>query len=301
MSTEPLPWLSRQKQRFALLRRALRPSDDDAREILWASLRRRWLARRIGADADTLAAHEIDTRLYQEWISRFDELSAQDRAAIREHIARADLPVPLAVLVFDGTSARFAASAVEHLRAQLLESFDALLCFSSDSPAPAIAAARRAAKDDPRFTISSAPHFHDAASFAGRDCVLLAAGGVLLREHALYMFATAAAVRAPCLVYADEDHLDPHGLRRHPFFKPSFSPELERRTGYIGPCVLLRGIDIDTRALLLGEGARAVERTIEEAVAQLGRDGVFNLPFVLYHDALADRPRRTPPERADAA
>jgi GT2 family glycosyltransferase len=149
-------------------------------------------------------------------------------------------------------------------------------------------------KDDPRFTISSAPHFHDAASFAGRDCVLLAAGGVLLREHALYMFVTAAG-RAPCLVYADEDHIDPRGLRRHPFFKPGFSPELQRRTGYIGPCVLLRGIDIDTRALLLGEGARAVERYIDGALEPLGRDGVFNLPFVVYHDVLPNRPRRAAP------
>jgi GT2 family glycosyltransferase len=293
---EPEPWLQRQKQRLAMLRRALRASDPDAREIIFASLRRRWHARRIGDDTEARAAHEIDTRLYQEWIGRFDELTPSDRTAIREHIAVGNLPVPFAVFVFDASSAGFAASAVEHLKGQLLNSFDALLCFASDSPAAAIAAARRAVKDDARFTLSSAPHYHDAASFNGRACVLLAAGGVLLREHALYMFAAAAADHAACLVYADEDHLDPHRFRRYPFFKPTFSPELQRRSGYIGPCALLRGIDVDTRALLLGQGARAVERCIEEAAELLGKEGVIGLPFILYHDALPERPRLASPD-----
>jgi GT2 family glycosyltransferase len=288
-------WLVRQRQRLALLRRALRPSDGDAREILWASLRRRWRARTIAEDAAAQAGHEIDPRLYQEWIARFDELSQQDRSAVREHVAKADLPVPLVLFLFDGATAKFAASAVDRLRVQLLDRFDALLCFSSDCLPEAIAAARRAARDDSRFTISSAPHFHDATAFAGRDHLLLAAGGILLREHALYMFVTAALGQTPCLVYADEDHLNPQGLRCRPFFKPSFSPELQRRTGYIGPCVLLRGVDVDTRALSLGEGSPAVERRIEEAVEQLGRGAILNLPFVLYHDALAERPRRMPP------
>ena len=281
-----------------MLKRALSPSDGDAREIIWASLRRRWLAKRIGDDEAARAAHEIDTRLYQEWIGRFDTLSHGDRAAIRNHIAEVEFPVPLAVFVFDANSAMFAASAVEHLRGQLLERFAALLCFSSDCPLAAIASARRAAKGDTRFTFSSAPHFHDAAVFAGRDHVLLAAGGVLLREHALYMFVTAALERSPCLIYADEDRLDPHGMRRYPFFKPGFSPELQRRTGYVGVCALLRGVDIDLRALTLGEGPRAVARCIDEVVEQLPAGSVASLPFVLYHDALPQRLGHKPPDEA---
>ena len=292
------PWLAQQRLRLALLRRALNPSDGDAREILWASLRRRWLARRIGDDAAARARHEIDTRLYQEWIWRFDTLSHGDRTAIRNHIAQAECPVPLAVLVFDANSAIFAASAVEHLRGQLLERFDALLCFTADCAPAAIVSARRATKGDTRFTFSSAPHFHDAAVLAEHDHLLLAAGGVLLREHALYMFMTAALGRPPCLIYADEDRLDPNGMRSYPFFKPGFSPELQRRTEYVGACALLRGIDVDLRALIVGEGPRAVARCIDAAVEQLPAGSVVSLPFVLHHNLLPRRLGRKPPDEA---
>ena len=244
------------------------------------------------------AAHEIDTQLYQEWIWRFDTLNDVDRDAIRNHIAEVEFPVPLAVFVFDANSAMFAVSAVEHLRRQLLARFHALLCFTSDCPPAAIASARHAASGDARFTFSSAPHFHDADALAGRDYVLLAAGGVLLREHALYMFMTAALQRSPYLVYADEDRLDPHGMRRYPFFKPDFSPELQQRTGYVGACVLLRGIDVDLRVLIVRERPRAVTRCIDKVVEQLPAGSVVSLPFVLYHNVLSQCQGR---KRADEA
>ena len=200
------------------------------------------------------------------------------------------------------TPAMFAASAVEHLRATASRRASTRFCASPPTARlAAIASARRAAKGDTRFTISSAPHFHDAASFAGRDHVLLAAGGVLLREHALYMFVTSALGRSPCLVYADEDHLDPHGLRRYPFFKPGFSPELQRRTGYVGPCVLLRGIDIDLRALTARGGTKSRrQRCIDEVVEQLPAGSVAQPPFRSLPRCAAATPRaQTAPDEAD--
>ena len=121
--------------------------------------------------------------------------------------------------------------------------------------------------------------------------MLLAEGGVLLREHALYMFLAAAKERSPCLIYSDEDRLDARGIRRRPHFKPSFSPELLRRTGYIGPCALLRGVDLDPSVLLQRGGIR---RAIEQLAQQMGKGRVFNIPFVLYHDARASGSRRLP-------
>jgi GT2 family glycosyltransferase len=280
-------WIALQGQRLSLIRRAVTPSDADAREILLASLRRRWLALRLGEDVEARANHDIDTQLYQEWISRFDTLSQADREAIQAHIAEAEMPVPLVAMRFDANSVRFAAAAIERLRQQLLRDFEALLCFAPDCPPGAVAAARRAAKDDPRIEISTAPS-DDGAILAERDVVLLIDGGALLREHALYMFVVAALGRSPCLVYADEDWLDSDGIRRYPFFKPSYSPELERRTGYFGPCILCRGADIDWRALL-GEGAQSADRYVAALTARLGRDAVRSIPFVLYH---APRKRR---------
>lgn len=280
-------WVRRQGERLALLGRALRPSDHDARETIWASLRRRALRRGMADDDEARRSHEIATERYQEWIRRFDGLSQSDKAAIRDHIAETDLPVPLAVFVFDAASARFADEAVRHLRQQLLSRFDALLCFASDCPEEALASARRAAKGDPRFTLSDAPLSAHGAMLARYDGVLLAEGGVLLREHALYMFLVSAPERVPSMVYADEDCLDIRGVRRRPHFKPSFSPELLRRADYIGPCAFFRGIDFDPDGVLQGGGVKSY---IGQLAQRLGRGHVANTPFVLYHDARLSRP-----------
>ena len=298
---ESTPWIDGRRQRLALLKRALSPSDGDAREIIWASLRRRWLAKRIGDDAAARAAHEIDTRLYQEWIGRFDTLSHGDRAAIRNHIAEVDFPVPLAVFVFDANSAMFAASTVEHLRGQLLARFDALLCFSSDCPVAAIASARRAAKDDTRFTFSSAPHFHDAAASPGAIMCCSPPAACCSASTRSICSSTAAKERSPCLVYADEDRLDPHGVRRHPYFKPSFSPELLRRTGYIGPCALLRGVDLDRARCCASERDLEPWRLHRGASANsLGRARSSTSLSFSTTMRVPQRPRRKPPDELAA-
>ena len=99
-------------------------------------------------------------------------------------------------------------------------------------------------KDDLRITVCFVSHAQNDERLSQSRDVFLAEGGVLLREHAFYMFVVAAMEQSPCIVYADEDHLDAHGIRRRPQFKPCFSPELLRRTGYTGPCVFLHGITL---------------------------------------------------------
>ena len=84
--------------------------------------------------------------------------------------------------------------------------------------------------------------------------MLLASGGVLLREHALYMFVTAAAaapdvsstptriisIRAACV----------------DILSSSRATLLNYNVARViwGRCVLLRGIDFDARTLQLGDG-----------------------------------------------
>jgi GT2 family glycosyltransferase len=257
-------------------------------------LRRRYLKRLLADDDEARRRHEIPTVLYQEWIRRFDSLSRDDEKAILDHVAAAEMPVPLALFMFDAGTAQFAAATVKHLRKQLLSRFDAVLFFTGDCAPDAVAAARAAVKDDPRFTVASASGSPIGDRFAGRRCVLLAEGGVLLREHALYMFLVAAKKHAPCLVYADEDHLDAHGIRRRPRFKPSFSPELLRRTDYTGPCVFLHGITFDVDRILGEWVGWTVGRVTGSLVEEAG-DAVIHVPFVLYHDARSRRPPRVQP------
>ena len=254
-------------------------------------MRRRAFRQRLGDGAEERAAHEIDTLRYQDWIGRFDALTARDRETIKAHIDAAGFPVPFVLMRFDATSARFAPAAVEHLRKQLFFRFEASLAFTADCLTEAVASARRAAKGDPRFSFVRAPFTKNGIVLPRRNPVLLAEGGVLLREHALYMFLAGAGEHdGPCLLYADEDHLDPNGIRRRPFFKPGFSPELLRRTHYLGPCVLLRGIDIDVDALLRA-GPAALPGFLSGIALKQGGQGTFGLPFVLYHDARSDRPK----------
>ena len=107
----------------------MRPSEEDARGIIWASLRRRCLRHLLTDDDEARRSHEIDTISYQDWIRRFDGLSREDKSAILGHIAEAELPVPLAIFLFDATTAQFAIQTVRHLRKQLFTGFVAVLCF----------------------------------------------------------------------------------------------------------------------------------------------------------------------------
>ena len=291
-------WVQRQGERLVLLFRAVRPSEGEARKIVWASMRRRYLKRYLTDDDDARRSHEIDTTRYQKWIRRFDSLGRDDEEAILDHIAEAELPAPLALFLFDGGSAWFAAATVRHLRRQLLSRFDAVLAFSDDCHAEAIAAAQAAVKDDPRFTVSSATDIKINDLLSQRRDVLLAEGGVLLREHALYMLLVAVKGNSPCVVYADEDHLDARGIRRRPRFKPNFSPELLRRTAYTGPCVLLHDVKFDAEHVLRERKTSPVGRLTEMVVEGVAKDAVVHVPFVLYHDTRSSRQPRVPPAEA---
>lgn len=276
-----------------LLYRAVRPSEEEARDIIWASLRRRYLKRLLTDDAEARRRHEISTIPYQEWIRRFDSLNREDEIAILDHIAEAELPAPLALILFSAATAKFADATLKHLRYQLLTHFDAVLVFSNDCRSDTVAAVRDAVKDDPRITVCYVSHVQNDERLSQSRDVLLAEGGVLLREHAFYMFVVAAMEQSPCIVYADEDHLDAHGIRRRPQFKPRFSPELLRRTGYTGPCVFLHGIKFDVGSFLGCWQASPVARVTEALVAEI-KGAVIHVPFVLYHDVRTSRQPRLP-------
>lgn len=65
------------------------------------------------------------------------------------------------------------------------------------------------------------------------------------------------------LVYGDEDFLTDEGVRKNPYFKPDWSPDLLRSFNYLGPSVLYR------RELLLDVLQAMPERTRESAAPGL--------------------------------
>src|SRR4029079_10814214 len=75
-------WIQRQSERLVLLCRAVRPSEEGARKIIWASLCSRYLKHLLTDDDEARQSHEIDTTIYQDWIRRFDSLSRDDKKTI---------------------------------------------------------------------------------------------------------------------------------------------------------------------------------------------------------------------------
>jgi GT2 family glycosyltransferase len=283
-----MAWAGLQKERVVLFLRAFLPKDKQAREVILSSMRRRLRMRRVRPDGREDEAHEIDVRRYQEWIERFDELTREDRSDIQEHISKIAFPKPLLVMLFDESSSRHARDAVRRLRNQLFSEFDALLHFQPGCAVRDIDAAKRAADKDARLRILSGEMvLSDLPSVP--QIAILAEGGVLLREHALYLFVSAIEpLPARCLVYADEDRLDRFGIRRRPNFKPTFSPELLRRRDYFGPCVLLRGEKVDLAALIAG-GPAAIQPFAKKVALRRRPPTIVHLPFVAYHEARETR------------
>ena len=76
---------------------------------------------------------------------------------------------------------------------------------------------------------------------ANGDFILQLHPGDRLSPHALHNYAQAhSRDDSAALFYSDEDHIDNQGNRTDPLFKPGWSPELLRSTGYLGRSVLYR-------------------------------------------------------------
>lgn len=94
-------------------------------------------------------------------------------------------------------------------------------------------------------------------------------------------------------MYSDEDTLDESGDRKDPAFKPQYSPELARSMNYFGPFVLVRGLEYAPehigRALL--DGTVTIDRLVADVLRRSDARAVRHIASVLYHNALAPRPR----------
>jgi GT2 family glycosyltransferase len=232
---------------------------------------------------------------YHRWCSKFDVLTGQDRALIREDIAASDPGAILAILYFDRLSQGLAPAVLKAMSSQLFERWTALIVFERDCDLNEIERARDVARADARFHVISKDTAADTLPpLAGNGCLVLVAGGTLLREHALYLLSKAAADPAVRLIYSDEDRLDENGARKTPVFKPQYSPEFLQQKNYLGPCILIRGTGCALRTLVDGmiDGTFSREELAQTVLRGADRTAVRHIPAILYHDMLAPRPAR---------
>lgn len=239
--------------------------------------------------------------LYESWVAQFDTLSSHDHRCIREHLdSRAPTPL-LVVARFDRRSVSRIEDAVARLRAQIFENWRAQLYLDSTCSACDIARARRCSVDDCRLSVLS---MEDGAGFDGAaagdacppQCALLISGGVLLREHALYMFVLEAHAADAAAVYADEDYCDVSGKRSMPLFKPDFSPALFASRNYLGNCILLRGSGDFLHSAVAGFVRQRpdTEATIDKLIASIDPRKIVHSPHILYHDTMERLSQRPP-------
>ncbi|OYD21121.1 glycosyltransferase family 2 protein [Oceanimonas baumannii] len=114
----------------------------------------------------------------------------------------------------------------------------------------------------------------------GSDWVLLMQAGTLLAPWALAWLATEARNPAHAFIYSDHDYW-PTEKRERPQFKPDWSPELARNSGYVGTTFAMRS-DVLASALACCQFNSAYELMLE-ATVQLTDDAVCHIPAVLFH------------------
>jgi GT2 family glycosyltransferase len=233
------------------------------------------LARRLDAQVGVL-----DNKDYPYWIAQFDTLNLADKSIIArqiETLPQAPLIVIWSLRAEDNDHIQ---AAIASLSNQLHQNWQAVVIVTSTSH---LKIAQKAAEHDPRIVVANTgsplPLFRPEQALGA---TLLIVGKVLLREHALYMFALEAS-KGASFAYADEDILTANGDRTRPFFKPTYSPELAKNTPYFGSCVLVQPMTTQMleamKAVALSETdiVNAIENHLPKAFSK-----VVHIPFAVF-------------------
>ncbi|GEP00743.1 glycosyltransferase [Methylobacterium haplocladii] len=220
--------------------------------------------------------------LYQRWIALHDALTPEDEAAIRDEAERDPLPPVQVLCVLDAAAVADLPRILDALRDQIGASRQATLVPAIGLPA----AVWRACEG----SISSQPQVRCAASldralgeFADGVTVLLCAGDVVLRPHAVHAFARWLRAHGGTAAYADHDRLTGTD-RTAPDFTPTMSPDYLRRVAYAGPAVAFRSDAVTRDALVAAFAETHASPALPSAfLRRLDPAAVTRVPFVLSH------------------
>ncbi|MQA30638.1 MAG: glycosyltransferase [Luteitalea sp.] len=180
-------------------------------------------------------------RQYQAWIDRH-RLTPAGVSAIREDIqAFTDRPVVSILMPVFNTDEAWLGAAVESILQQLYPHWE--LCIVDDaSKAPHIRPFLRTLADGDRRVTVKVLDLNEGISGASNHALALATGEFVglvdhddvLAPEALYeVVKRLNADSSIDLVYSDHDIRDPRGVRRNPFFKPDWSPDLLLSMNYV--------------------------------------------------------------------
>ena len=297
LELSPLSRLPKWQRWPIMFRRALLEADPEARKRIKASLGFR-LFRRPPVEVvlqpiQALDSNEIDEQAYQAWIAHYDALDPADRILLAHAAPR--LPAIHVVIRFDAATLPRLGAIVDQLAAQIHPAWRARLLLAPDIALDQADQVRHAVTPERRVEIATGELTAD--DIQPDSWLVLADPAVVLRPETLAVFADRAA-RDPTLrlIYADEDRLDVDGTRCLPSFKPRFSPELNRRLDYLGPCIALH-------ADLLRDhlpGASSIAPWAAKTADTLAPANVARIARILFHvtSGTPARPHRAPVPQA---
>ncbi|MFC4726853.1 glycosyltransferase family 2 protein [Coralloluteibacterium thermophilus] len=244
------------------LRTSRRDGDSAAAlELVWSEYR-----------GDTAAQ---DDAAYLDWI-RTQECPAVVRSPASAAAAAAGEPMFSVVLLPEGDSSTRDAC-LEALLAQSYPYFEILVPKGM---------ARLGGPGGPsvrEFDDGDAGFCPGAKAARGRYLTWIA-GGERMPAHALAWVAQALEARpGAVLLYTDEDFLAAGDIRRWPYFKPAWDPDLQAQHDYVGPSSFLSREWL-ARWIHAAPPSRAWRyAAIMAAGAEAGPDGVLHLPVVARH------------------
>ena len=240
---------------------------------------------------------------YEEWVARYDTLTAADCDAIRRHIALLG-PLPLISLVLPLAAPARIDAAVASVRGQLYPDWE-LIVAAAPAALRAARAALSSAAGEARVRLLPCRAAHPTAlanlalDAAQGAFVGFLAPGDLLNARALYeMAVTSNADPRLDLIFSDEDAIDAAGHRSAPRFKPGWDPERALATDPVGALALFRRALVAELGGLRPETAPAERHDLTLRVAaRVTSDRIGHIPAVLCHRAAPAGPIRSVPPR----
>lgn len=234
-----------------------------------------------------------EARKYQEWIKKYDSLTAADCAAIRARIEKFDAkPLISVVMPVYNVDERWLRLAVESVRRQLYENWE--LCIADDcSPAPHVKRVldEYAAKDWRIKTVFRETNGHISAASnsalrlaSGEFCALLDHDDELSPAALYYVAEEINKYPFVDMIYSDEDMIDERGRRYQPKFKPDWSPDLFYSLNLITHLSVYR-TDVLRRinGFRLGvEGSQDYDLALR-VIEQIPVRNIRHIPHILYH------------------
>lgn len=233
------------------------------------------------------------TKSYQDWISKYDRLSNNDREQIRRHISKFDnRPLISVVMPTYNTPEKWLRKAIESVRNQLYPNWELCIADDASQDSQVKQVLKEFANKDKRIKIV----YHEINAHIGETtntALELASGDYVafldhddeLTEHALYLVVNEINNYPQAqMIYSDEDKLNQYGLRFNPYFKSDWNPDLLLSQNYI--CHL----SVYKRELLqkLGglrkgfDGAQDWDLALRASEILRGEQ-IRHIPRILYH------------------